>query len=103
MEDEISFSLSSRGLMNASSLPFPQDFAFLVSGEHYPCNRFLASFLFPAVSKVLKTDPFISSFTLDLADPTHAFPKVMRLMSGYSIRITCKNVNFISQVGRQMI
>jgi hypothetical protein len=102
MSSDISFSLTSRGLANVSSLPLAQDFTFVISGETYPCNRLFACFLSPVVCKALKTDPFISSFTIDLPDPTRAFPDVLRLMHGASIPLTPENATFLGQVGRQL-
>jgi hypothetical protein len=102
MSTDVSFSLTSRGLANVSSLPLAQDFTFVISGEVYPCNRLFASFISPIVCRALKTDPFISSFTIDLPDPTRAFPDVLRLMHGASVDLTAANATFLGQVGRQL-
>ncbi|OHT13045.1 hypothetical protein TRFO_03464 [Tritrichomonas foetus] len=98
--NEYHFTLSSRGLVHASTVPLENDFTFIVGSKSYQCNRIFACFISPIVTRILRTDPNVNSYKLNINDPTNLFNDVMHLMIGAEVNITQKNYLFIKNVGR---
>ena len=79
------FSLSSKGLLSATRMCADLDFTFNVGSNSYKVNRFFAGFISPIISQISLSDPFISSFDIDIDDSKHQFNKIIELQLGMPI------------------
>ena len=80
-----SFSLSSKGLLSATRMCADLDFTFNVGSNSYKVSRFFAGFISPIISQMSLSDPFISSFDIDIDDSEHQFGKIIELQWGSPI------------------
>ncbi|OHT04542.1 hypothetical protein TRFO_27995 [Tritrichomonas foetus] len=92
------FSLSPLGLTNVSQIPIIDDFTFIVGGNEYHCNRFLASFISPVITRVFLADVNTSKFVIDIDDTEKFFGNILALAHGDIIQITEENALFLLQV-----
>jgi hypothetical protein len=61
------FTLSSDGLKGPASLRI-RDFAFIIGGHRFECNRFEASFLSPRVTELLSIDSTICEYEIGITN-----------------------------------
>ncbi|KAK8894022.1 hypothetical protein M9Y10_022454 [Tritrichomonas musculus] len=94
------FSLSALGLTNVSQLPLVDDFAFIVGNKEYHCNKFLASYLSPAITRLLLTDINADRFVIDIEDDDNFFESIISLIKGDIIQITDENVTFLILIAK---
>jgi len=95
----MSFVLSTRGLSFVNSMPYRKDFKFIVGEHAYSCHYIMADFLSPVVAMMHLTDPYITSFAIDIDDNDYLFENVMKLISGESIDINQDNCDFYYSIG----
>lgn len=91
--------LSAKGLQNVACIPMENDFTFIVQFRKYQCNRFFAAYISPYISRLLRADPNINSFEINIDDPDEYFKDVLKLMLGQKISVTPKNMRVLHKVG----
>ena len=95
-----SFALSSRGLYSATRMCADLDFTFHVGKHSYNVNRFFAGFLSPIISQMSLTDPFISSFNIDIDDSFYQFNNIIDLQNGEPI--TFSDYEYLILIGSKL-
>lgn len=94
------FSLSALGLTNVSQIPIVDDFTFVVGGKEYPSNKFLASYISPAITRILISDIDANRFVIDIDDTDCFFESIISLLNGNVIQITDNNILFLMQIAK---
>ncbi|EAY19771.1 hypothetical protein TVAG_178150 [Trichomonas vaginalis G3] len=99
----MSFSLSSNGLANIAALPVNEEDNFVINigSIQFNCAKYVAAFISPIITKLLKEDQLISSFLIDTScnNPTMIESFMAKLLSGQKFDINSQNSKYIKEIG----
>jgi hypothetical protein len=90
------------GLLNVSVPPSQNDFTFVVGNVQYQCPAFVASCMSPLILYLRTSDPCVSEFVIETADPRHYFPQLLRCARGEPFLVDSSNGVFLLSVLRKL-
>jgi hypothetical protein len=98
MAENITISLSAKGLQRLERINHEKDFAFIVGEERYFCPSFVAEFLSPRVSSLRSQDITIDEFRIETADPSHQFGIFLSIGYGRDVSFSENDLTFVRSV-----
>jgi hypothetical protein len=99
MKKQATLSLSCAGLKNLQGLPIEPDFEFIVGHTKYPVFKLVAAAISPRIRAMLRQDPTMSSFEIQIPDPNGYFDVILAIAFGRQYQITHDNFLFVQKVG----
>jgi hypothetical protein len=95
---DLEISLSPKGLGNLAKHLYGNDFTFIVGENLYQCPSFIASFLSARICHHQSNDATLRTFSIETADPTHSFEKILQICHGLSFRVGEQSAFFFRSV-----
>jgi hypothetical protein len=74
-----------------------KNFTFIVGDHRSDCPSFIASFLSPRICHLQMKDAPLQSFSIETADATELFPKLLSVCYDSSFRV-CESISFFQSI-----